>query len=170
MFHFRIRTLLIVVAFVAVGMTALVNASLLWIQIVSTVVTLVLMWAALVVFLGLEQNRGFAIGFLVGGLGYAGLNYFSDDEVLLTHWLHGELYSLVAVDDPAATQPIGLGGGMGMAMGMGGRQSLVGITAKSPDIACFNLVANYLWTAIIGYVVGLIGSHLHKKRLDAEGS
>lgn len=57
MFRFRIRTLLIVVAFVAVGLTALVNASEMWWAIVSTIALLAFFYAALFALLGIARSE-----------------------------------------------------------------------------------------------------------------
>lgn len=170
--RFSLKWLMGGVALAAISAAALASASPAWATAIITAVGISLLAAALVAAAGAAGRRAFAVGFLIGALGYlllwqASLHHWLllDESDLLTQRIVEKFYELIKHEAPAAratgsSAQSAMSGGMMGPMGMGGMAGMGGGISFTvgptflPDQNQFQKIAHWLFAVFIGLGCG----------------
>ena len=174
-FQYSLLWLLGLMAFVAIGCNALVNASAFWAGLLFTVTIFVLMVAVLGSIYRHGSARAFWLGFAIFGWAYLWLvcgptpgRTFSEDgwqfepqeplatTKLLSFFFHNLLPQVRGRTVVPQTSP---GGGTGMFMGTPGAMKVP--IALARDFFC---VGHSLWALLFAYVGGWVARYFHATR------
>ena len=164
--RFRIRTLLLIIVFAAIAITAFLHASRAWLIVVSTIVFATFLYAVLVALLGTKQGRGFAIGYSIGGLGYVCLVGFSPPNAafeisgsMASSWLVEQLYYFIVESTYLDSEIDGLF-----------EDSEIDGLFEPPELRTnpvyFSQIGHSVSAAIIGCIAGVVASHLYRRRCE----